>query len=171
MKHDELQTLWTDESASLPTAFTVGELQRVPEVAPGQAMETSRFLRRLLVARREGQLFRAFGLIVVLPTVLFALTQTRGTTAYLLIGAGVLAMGLLAWQVRSLFATQRLLWSLGEESPVLKAQPSWRGIAGLGVFAAAMISLVTWTTSVWFNKPGHMAPGLAAERNLLEVCE
>lgn len=171
MKHDELQALWADDGENLPTAFTVGELQRVAEGAPGHAVETSRFLRRLLVARREGQLFRAFGLLVAIPIVVFALTQTRSALAYLLIGAGVFALGLLVWQLRSLSATQRLLWSLGEESPTLTSEPSWRGVAGLGLFAVAMTALVTVTYSGWVNKPGHMPPSMAAERKLLEMCE
>lgn len=109
MTQEELRDAWMKESGGLPSAFTISELQgRGVERAAG---ETRSHLERLLVDRKNSQLFRLMGLVVLMGLVCLsalAVTQTIWTLLVLLTLIGFVLF-LAVRQLVALGATTRTL--------------------------------------------------------------
>lgn len=135
MNEDELKSLWQSDAAGMPTAFTVGELERArqpaaPVRAPASWVESGAWLRALLTERRETQVARLWWLLLVFPLagLLRVAVEHARWSVPVLVALLMLGIGLAGRQVVRILAAGRALADLRAAltSPEMPRRPAYR---------------------------------------------
>lgn len=151
MNEDELKSLWQSDAAGMPTAFTVGELERArqpaaPVLAPTTWVESGAWLRVLLTERRETQVARLWWLLLVFPLagVLRVAVEHARWSVPVLVALLMLGIGLAGRQVVRILAAGRALADLRAALTAPEPRrPSYR-LALLMACCAATMGVGYW---------------------------